>query len=278
MRLRFAGVETMRQKFDELERVVRECGSYAKERQGCIHRSYKPDGTVLTETDLEVTRRIVRTLLELFPDCNIVTEEEVVREFDENAPLTFVLDPIDGTDSYSQGFPAWCVGLGVLDRNRQPVGSFVYGPRFGRGCEELFLRTDPDDPAVYINGEPLSVDGIRRGEKDVPRYITTGSNILKQLPLEKAGCRFRSYGCSILHIVSAVAFFGIDACIDPLCYAWDIVPPHAIARKVGMEYQYWTEEEFFYDDSILLDRKMFSKPLVIGTGACRKELIARLNG
>ncbi|SMP56471.1 myo-inositol-1(or 4)-monophosphatase [Sphaerochaeta associata] len=267
----------MKQKFDELERTIRECGLYAKAQQAKIRRSLKVDGSILTESDLYITRRVLDKLIKLFPGVNIVTEEIVQGQFNPQAPYTFVLDPIDGTDSYSQGFPAWCIGLGILDSRRNPVGSIVYAPRFGCGCEELFLRTDPDEDRIWLNGEVLSVHSIAIGEKDNPREVTTGSKIIHELPFAQAKCHFRSYGCSIIHIVSAVVFKGIEACLDPTCYVWDIAPAHAIAKKAGMDFQYWNGSKFFYDDDVLINRTMFKLPLVIGTSVCRGELIRRLN-
>ena len=44
-----------------------------------------------------------------------------------------------------------------------------------------------------------------------------------------------------------------------------------------MKFQYWTGEEFRYDDNLVIERKKFPKPLAIGTDAWRKEIIRRLN-
>ena len=60
--------DTIKNKLDALAEEIRKCGEYARMMQTKIHRSYKPDGTVLTETDLEVTNRIVSFIKKLFPD------------------------------------------------------------------------------------------------------------------------------------------------------------------------------------------------------------------
>ena len=270
--------EDMKRKLDMLSDEIRKCGEYAREMQTRIHRSYKPDGTVLTETDLAITNALVPMIKKLFPDCNIVTEEELVGTQDNRAPYTFILDPIDGTDTYSQGLPCWCIGLGILDRDRRPVGSIVYAPRFGRGCDDLFLRTDPDDDRIFLNGKVLDVTEItKNGAKDKPYAVTGGSDIITTLPFAKAKVKLRSFGCSIVHISCAIVFCGIDGCLDPPCYIWDIAPAHALAERAGMKFQYWTGEEFRYDDNLVIERKKFPKPLAIGTDAWREEIIRRLN-
>lgn len=267
----------MKDRLDKLEKLVRSCGEYARAQQNLIHRTYKSDGTVLTETDLEVTRRILGFLKKEFPDCNIVTEELDIKGFDADAPYTFVLDPIDGTDSYSQGQAPWCVSLGILDKDRIPAGAMICAPRFGKGCDEMFLRTDPCSDDVFLNGSLLDVSFIKAGNKDVPKEITVGSGVVSQIPFHRIGCHFRSYGCAIIHIASAVVFSGIDGCVSPVCYVWDIAAAHAVARKAGMDFQYWTGEPFVYDDNLIINRKKFPKPIVVGTPLFRDEMIRRLN-
>ena len=85
-------------KLDILEEAIREAGKYAKEMQASVHRSYKEDGSVLTEVDLEISHRILSLIQSLFPECGIISEEEYTERKD-NAEYTFVLDPIDGTDA-----------------------------------------------------------------------------------------------------------------------------------------------------------------------------------
>ena len=155
-------VHLKQQKLDDLAEVVAACGAWAKSMQTSVHRSYKSDGTPVTEVDLEVSRRIVEHIEANFPHCNIVSEESI-EPFDPSAEWTFVLDPIDGTDVYSQGLPCWAVALGILDCDRNPVGAMISAPRWGLGEENLFVRLDPGG-RLLINGEPFTC----HGSKDIP--------------------------------------------------------------------------------------------------------------
>ena len=83
--------------------AVRQCGEAARSNQALIHRSLKQDGSILTETDLAVSEAIIGRLRALYPDCNIISEEIELQDFCDGRRYTFVLDPIDGTDAYSQG-------------------------------------------------------------------------------------------------------------------------------------------------------------------------------
>ena len=259
---------------DGIESLLRWAGKVAKERQAEVGFSLKEDGSPVTPVDVYLSDKITSYLKDNYPECNIISEETETGSWDPDAPFTFLLDPIDGTASYTQGFPAWCVALGILDKERQPVAGYIYAPRFGRGVDELFLRTDPGCDDVYLNGEKLcKVHG-----KDEPKMITTGSIILRQLDLSLTRCKFRSFGTSLLHIASAAVFRSVDACIDPTCYVWDIAPAHAIVKRLGMDYQYFTGESFSYTDELLIERRKFPVPLVVGTEKGRAVLIERLKG
>ncbi|WP_428770555.1 inositol monophosphatase family protein [Treponema sp. HNW] len=273
--------------FDSLMAEVKDCGSFAKETQKNIRRDFKSDNSVVTATDIAIAERLIAKIQSLFPDCNIINEEIQGAAFDERAPYTFIFDPIDGTDSYSQGLPSWCIGVGILDREREAAGSIVYAPRFGNSCDELFMWTAPESDTVYLNGTEFSIDPDIMRQKDMPKQITTGSDLLTQIDMQpiirqlkesSVDFKFRAFGSSLIHIVSALVFCGIDACIDPSCYVWDIAPAHALVKKCGLDYQYCTGQEFRYDDSLLLQRKKFPEPLIVGTKKGRDFLISRIRG
>jgi len=272
--------------FEALRKEVKECGAFAKKQQLHVKRSYKSDKSVVTEADITVAERLIAKIRTLFPDCNIINEEIKGLPFSKDAPYTFIFDPIDGTDAYSQGMPSWCIGVGILDKSRQCVGGIMYAPVFGKCSEELFMWTAPDSDAVYLNGKKFAVEPELLKSKDKPKQITTGSEILTQIDmsivlpkLAKASCsfKFKSFGSSLIHIVSALVFCGIDACVDPTCYVWDIAAAHALIKKAGLDYQYYTGEKFVYDDDLLIKRKRFPKPLVVGTAKGRKFLISHMN-
>ncbi|MCQ2412841.1 MAG: inositol monophosphatase [Sphaerochaetaceae bacterium] len=262
-------VETDDQKaFFNLCSAVHQCGVAARKNQSQIHRSFKADGTILTETDLAVSDAILATLKKYYPDCNIITEEIDLHDFKDGARYTFVLDPIDGTDSYSQGIATWCVALGILDENRVPCGGIVFAPRFGVGTEELFFCSMPGDDRIFLNGELFTPPQ----HYDAPKQVTLGSNVLRYTDISAFGGKIRSFGSSITHIVAPLAFSNIDACFDPLCYAWDIAAAHALVLKAGMVVKYYDGSDVVYDDRLLLERKMIRLPLLVGNEGCVKYM------
>ena len=251
---------------DTLAQEVRDAGRWAREMQKSIHRSYKDDGTVITETDLAISKQILSAVQRLFPNMNIISEETLT-EFDEGSPFTFILDPIDGTDVYSQGLPSWAVALGILDKNRQAVGALISAPRWGLGEEELFIRLDPGG-TLLVNGEPFSI----AGNKDVPTQITMGSGGQRLMDFSRYEGKVRIFGSSILHMLSPVLYDHIQGCINQSCYVWDIAAAHAVLRSQGMDIEYVDGTAFTYNDEFMLQRKPFSPSFYAGNPKCIKNL------
>lgn len=250
--------------FFHLCNAVYQCGLAARSNQSLIHRALKADGSILTETDLAVSKALLSKISELYPGCNIITEETENTSFDNNAPYTFILDPIDGTDSYSQGLATWCISLGILDKDRKIAGGIVFAPRFGVGKEELFLCTMPSSDIVYHNAKPICAP--LHNEK--PKQITMGSNVFKYTDFGTYKGKIRSFGSSILHMISPLVFSNIDACYDPLCYVWDFAGAHALVSKTGFVVRYMDKSELIYNDELLLDRKQIKLPLLVGNESC----------
>ena len=252
--------------FFKLCSAIRQCGDAARANQGFIHRSLKDDGSILTETDLAVSEAIITRLRALYPDCNIISEETDLHDFSEDKQYTFVLDPIDGTDSYSQGFPAWCVALGILDRNRKPCGAIIYAPRFGCGTQELFICSMPNDERVFLNGRLLRTPE----HYDVPRQMLMGSNTLSFMDMRPYKGKLRTFGSSIIHEIAPAVFSNIDCTLNQYCYAWDVCAAHAIAIKSGLEICYFDLSEIEYDDVLLIERKQVRLPILVGNTSCVK--------
>ena len=246
--------------------AIRQCGEAARSNQALIHRSLKQDGSILTETDLAVSDAIIGRLRELYPDCNIITEEIDLHDFSDDKRLTFVLDPIDGTDAYSQGLPAWCVALGILDRNRRPCGAVIYAPRFGAGTQDLFVCSMPNDERIFLNGK------LHRTPEhyDVPRQMVMGSNMLRFVDMRPYKGKVRCFGSSIVHEIAPVVFSNLDCTINPYCYAWDVAAAHAIVEKSGLTLRYFNGDVLEYDDRLLLERREVRMPILVGSAQCVK--------
>ncbi|AEC01903.1 inositol monophosphatase family protein [Parasphaerochaeta coccoides] len=249
---------------------VRECGRYAKSIQHSVRRNYKYDGTVITDADMEISRRIVGLLTERLPEANIICEE-ISTPWREEAPYSFVLDPIDGTDMYSQGFPSWAVALGMMDKVRKPVGAWISAPRWGLGVDELFVRLDPGG-TPFVNDEPLALIG----DKDAVAQVMVSSKGQSNLDFSHFSGKVRTVGSSIIHLISPVIYPNIEACVNQRAYIWDMCASHAVLLSMGMDINYSDGSPFLYNDEFVTKRKPYSMPIYAGTAHARAWLQSNL--
>ncbi len=256
-----------KEKLDILFDQIVQCARFARETQSQIIREYKTDGSVLTKTDIEISNTIIKTINELFPLCNVISEESIT-EFKKNAPFTFILDPIDGTDVYSQGLNSFAIALGILDQNRIPVGSMIVAPRFGIAREELLVRLDPGAD-LLIDNKPFKA----YKNKDIPHQITVSSKLQKKLDFSLYNGKVRTFGSTILQILSALIFSNIEGCINQRAYAWDIAASHAVLLKMDLNVVYPNKEPLLYDDDLLIERKTCKDIIYCGSTKCIETLL-----
>ena len=258
------------EKLSIIAAAVEEAGRIAFEKQHEIHRSFKHDGSVITEADITISHKLTALIKELFPEAGILSEEEELPP-KKDAEWTFVLDPIDGTDVYSQGLPAFAVSLGILDSERRPVGAYIAEPRFGVASESLFIRMDPGTEPL-LNGEHIELTG----DKEKVTEITMGSKAYRYLDFSRFDAKIRILGSTILHLLTLVLFPAMEGSIIFPCYAWDIASSHAVIRHFGMDLSYGDGTLLSYTDEMIYERKPFRSALYAGTGKVRDELIRTL--
>ena len=256
-----------KEKLDKIQEEIYSSGKWAVEKQGDLHISLKEDKSVVTEVDITISHRILALIKSLFPDAAIISEEEITEEKD-NPPYTFVLDPIDGTDVYSQGFPSFCIALGILDSNKEPVGAMIYAPRFGVGTDEgAFLRLDPEGE-LLLNGRKFTM----KGDKKTVQQLAVSSTCIWKFDFTKYRGKARSLGCSILHILLPVLFPSIAASINEPSFIWDYAAAHAVIRSQGMDLFAPDGSRYVYSSSFL-NRERSETPVYGGEKETVEELI-----
>ena len=262
-----------KEKFDLIEKCILECGQWAKENQSKVSRMYKKDGTVLTEVDLYINNKVEQTINELFPEANFVSEEADIKNIKKDAELTFVLDPIDGTDVYSQGLSTFAVALGILDKNRNPIGGFICCPCFGKASEGMYLRLDPNEELLF-NGQVYKLEKY----KDTLEQAAIGSKCFSTFDFNFEHGKLRCYGSAIIHFIMPIIFDNFQAAIcQPAC-VWDIAASHAVLRKFNMQLEYADGRPFIYTDDILYNKGYFENNVFAGTKKCIEQIkeIAKL--
>ncbi len=225
----------------EYVRKAGQLGIDAQQRIDFFDREYKDDGSVVTDTDRSIEDYLCDKITHLVPGCNCVTEERV-RSYRENAELTFVIDPIDGTDNFSNGMHSWCISVGMLDCLLRPIGGIVYAPRL-----DLLFFADVGKPACVSNSILQPSLPVRKLDK--LSGIVMSSRIHQQLDLTGFPGKARAMGTAALHLSMPAAYQGVVGAIqDNKAFAWDIAGAHAVLSSVGCEIRYFDGKALDYSE------------------------------
>lgn len=111
---------------DLMTSLAREAGDYAvaKLREGIVSQQKGQGIDVVTEVDVACERRMIERIQAQFPDHGITGEEHgVVCNLD--APIQWLIDPLDGTNNYVLEMPMFGNCITVLEHG-QPVVAAVH--------------------------------------------------------------------------------------------------------------------------------------------------------
>lgn len=103
---------------------------------------------VVTRVDKESEALLITRILEKYPQHAILGEESGAHTGKED--YRWVLDPLDGTNNFSQGLPVFTVSIGLQYKEETILG-VVYAPYF----DELY--TALKGQKAYMNGRLLHV-------------------------------------------------------------------------------------------------------------------------
>jgi myo-inositol-1(or 4)-monophosphatase len=183
----------------------------------------KPDGSVLTEADLAVNETIHALITKARPADAWLSEEGPDDPLRLTQNRCWIVDPIDGTRSYSLGRDEWCIGLCVIE-NGEPVATGVLHP----ATQKLYLASK--DMGATLNGKPIHVNDAA----DLAHARLAGRPAaLRRLQAPEAKPVDMSYTPQIARLcllaageVDVVASFGAK-------HDWDIAPGALLVTEAG---------------------------------------------
>ena len=186
----------------------------------------KEDETPVTAADRgaeEVMRHLIR---KEFPSHGVIGEE--FGNENENAEFVWVLDPIDGTKSFTSGCPLFGTLICLL-HERQPVLGAINQPIL----EQLCIG---DNEQTTINGHPVHVPETNTISEAI--LLTTDILSIGKYQnragfdnlLHKAKM-FRTWGDCYGYLLLASG--GADIMLDPIVNPWDVLPVVPVVRGAG---------------------------------------------
>mgnify|MGYP001232410187 CR=1 FL=1 len=208
---------------EELNKLVKEAGGIALDYFGRVTIDYKEDNTVITEADLAVEKFLYNELTKSIPGSEFLGEEGSGEKAGGESEYLWIVDPIDGTSSYSKGLPVWGISAGLY-KNYRPYMASVYFPY----VDDHFWQNS--DNQAYLNGNSLRT----LSEKEEVRsesFVCVPSDLFNSCGLQLK-MKSRSFGSTCYHILQVARDAAYAAL---LCsYAvWDLAAAEAIAETTG---------------------------------------------
>jgi len=196
------------------------------EAHGSIEHRLKDDKSVVTEMDVLVEKRIHEALHNLDPAIGLAGEETGA---DLDQPLFWLVDPIDGTESFIRGLP-FSTNMIALIYKGEPIMGVIYN---------FFL--DEYFHAVKGGGATMNGHPIRVSDRSLDRaYIILGTKIKNpaligitdRLRLKVAGMPKAATGG---YEFTAMARGAIEGRIvfDTTGKAWDFAPGTLLVKEAG---------------------------------------------
>lgn len=210
-----------------------------------IRQERKGDGSLVTEADTAIQEKVLQLIQATYPTHYVLGEEIVGSEAafvnlsNKNSDYVWIIDPIDGTKSFSRGESSYAISLALYFRGK-PVTAVVWSPAFG------MLAASEDRQGVYKDGEILSEQNNH--DLDASR-ITAGLFGESSLSVEIENILRDSYQVDPVNesIKSVVVRGGqlileeidILVCIDEFASAkvWDVAAIAYLMKKAGLSMQ-----------------------------------------
>lgn len=192
----------------------------------------KLDRSLVTEADRNAEELLRRLITERFPDHSIVGEE--FGRDDKAATHRWIIDPIDGTNTFVRGVPFYGV-LVALEINNAPVVGVCYFP----ALDEMIAAAS--GAGCFWNGRRAHVSTVTSLADACVTY-TDSAGLRERLDaswdaLQRDTALQRGWGDCYGHCL--VATGRADIMLDPRMNPWDCAALIPILQEAGGRFSDW---------------------------------------
>lgn len=216
---------------------LKKAGKLALKNQTLITGHNKVDGSIVTETDLAISKKFKKLIKTNFENHYILDEETALKEKNvkekvSNFEYTWIIDPIDGTKTYFHGSDLFAIAISLYKKS-QPIFGIIYLP----STKQIIYN---DNNNVY-----LIKDAFTRKEIKLPIFFNKkelNSHSLIYFPVKHAKDYIKDYNFTFIDGYSAYIYaFDVFNNISQGCFLknnismWDIYTSLPIANAMGLK-------------------------------------------
>jgi myo-inositol-1(or 4)-monophosphatase len=217
---------------------------------------------LVTEYDKFSEQSIISSIFQHFPDHAILAEEsgDIQRG---KSPITWIIDPLDGTVNFTRNIPVFSVSIAVAV-DQQIVSGVVYQPI----TQELFFAEK--DKGAYLNGKRINVSTISEFENAL---MATGFPYnVDENPLSCIDrfCKMQAQGIPLRRLGSAaldlcyVAAGKFDAFWEVGLNPWDMAAGKLLVEEAGGQVSHWdgSPHKIFCYDTLLSSNGILHQKMI----------------
>ncbi|MDD3588224.1 MAG: inositol monophosphatase family protein [Thermoguttaceae bacterium] len=221
--------------------AAKEAGAVLRDKLGKVAVREKHPADLVTEADEQAQRTIAAILRDHYPLHAFIGEEKTspnqLREDQcgsgapDDLPLTWIVDPLDGTTNFVHQFPFFAVSIG-LARGNELLCGVIYNPML----EECY--TAALGQGSFLNGQRIHVSDIRDPGKALITFsFAPGTELdskefagfVKLVPHNQA---MRRTGSTALNL-ACLGAGRFDAVYCSSAHPWDVAAGVAIVQEAG---------------------------------------------
>ncbi len=222
--------------------AARLAGRYALDEINHVKSYAKSPSEIVTEADPRCQKIIIDAIMQNFPNHGIVAEEGKDNKLFKQAPsgvdIWWVIDPIDGTNNFSQRILNFAVSIGVIHQGR-PVLGVIFEP----STDSMFTVAG-DLPPQY-NGTKISVN-----DNDIHLFQTIGiesiftDGVPSWITFLMKTLRCRGLGTTAMHLAYVAKGSFIAAAVQKP-KLWDIAAGAYLIQSAGGIVTDWKGKEIW---------------------------------
>jgi len=191
---------------------------------------HKDDNSPVTNADKQAERIIRDEIRKRYPDHGIIGEEYGSEGSERE--IVWVVDPIDGTQSFIHGIPFYTTLIGILIHGRPEVG-IIYAPALGE------MMTAATGQGATLNG--AAVHSRNCNDLALATFLTTDTMNIRKHGFQKsydsllsAVRLHRTWGDAYGHLM--VAAGRADLMFDPVLSIWDAAALMPVLTESGAHF------------------------------------------
>ena len=245
--------------------AARKAGEFvfrAGQRLDLVHAVEKEKHDFVTQVDHESEQIIINTIRQAYPNHGILAEES--GESTGIDEYRWVIDPIDGTRNFMNGYPHYAISIGIEIKNKLEI-AVIYEPH----TNELF--TAQKGKGAQLNNQRLRVGGRSQLDEALlatgfpikaPQYAQLQFKIMQEI-INHTG-DIRRTGSAALDL-AYVAAGRLDGFWEFKLQPWDIAAGILLVKEAGGLIGDFHGEENFYEigNIIAANPKIFKALLQI---------------